>query len=209
MWLHGKVKIHNEGYLITMHISYTSEREMTDIGDFDVKPGTHQADADELVATKADCGVGSRQQRLGPKLPWHTKPMLDTRRPSSMSVLRLSRALVRLLNSQSEWSDGPTDRRAPSPIQQKKLMRTNFSQRRRTHWENVVGRRTKTARRPTVSLVCSGLLKHSLIIVNLKTSDKTHMDGSGSRYPFYIYIAHVCFAHLMLLSHILTLPCNN
>ncbi len=34
-----------------------------------VKPGTHQADADKLGATKADCGVGSRQQRLGPKLP--------------------------------------------------------------------------------------------------------------------------------------------
>ncbi len=65
-----------------------------------IKPGTHQADADtdadadELVATKADCVVGSCRQRLGQscpasKLPWQTKPTLDTRRPSSMSVLRL------------------------------------------------------------------------------------------------------------------------
>ncbi len=34
-----------------------------------IKPGTHQADANELVATKAYCGVGSRRQRLGLKLP--------------------------------------------------------------------------------------------------------------------------------------------
>ncbi len=82
------------------------------------KPGTHQADTDELVAMKADCGVGSR---LGPKLPWHTKPTLDTRRQSSTSILRLSRALVCQLNSQSEWSDGPTDRRAsPCRIGRKK-----------------------------------------------------------------------------------------
>lgn len=47
---------------------------MTDIGNFDVKPGTHQADADELVVMKADWGAGSLQQLLGPKLPWHTKP---------------------------------------------------------------------------------------------------------------------------------------
>ncbi len=64
---------------------------------------THQAD--ELVVTKADCGVSSRRQRLGPKLSCHTKPTFDTRLPSSTSVLRLSRALVRQLNSQSEWSD--------------------------------------------------------------------------------------------------------
>ncbi|ROK76659.1 hypothetical protein DPX16_4664 [Anabarilius grahami] len=51
--------------------------------------GTHEADADELVATKADCGVGSRWQRLGPKLPRHTELMLDSRRPSSTSILRL------------------------------------------------------------------------------------------------------------------------
>ncbi|ROL41089.1 hypothetical protein DPX16_2589 [Anabarilius grahami] len=31
--------------------------------------GTHQADADELVAMKADCEVGSRRQCLCPKLP--------------------------------------------------------------------------------------------------------------------------------------------
>ncbi|ROJ25421.1 hypothetical protein DPX16_3586 [Anabarilius grahami] len=31
-------------------------------------PQTHQADADELVATKADCGVGSRRQRLVSKV---------------------------------------------------------------------------------------------------------------------------------------------
>ncbi|ROL45939.1 hypothetical protein DPX16_4753 [Anabarilius grahami] len=34
-----------------------------------LKARTHQANADELVATKADCGVGSRRQRLCPKLP--------------------------------------------------------------------------------------------------------------------------------------------
>ncbi len=126
------------------------------------KPGTHQTDADELVATKADCGVGSRRQRLGSKLSWHTKPTLDTRRPSSTSVLRISRALVRQLNSQSEWSDGPTDRRTPTPIQHvesagKKQTRTSFSRRRGAHWENLVGWRTKTAWRPTVGLVCTGL----------------------------------------------------
>ncbi len=53
-----------------------------------LKPGKHKTDADELVATKADCGVGSCQQHLGPK-PWHTKPTLDTRRQSSKSVLCL------------------------------------------------------------------------------------------------------------------------
>ncbi len=110
------------------------------------------------MATNAD----SRRQHLGPKLPWHTKQTLDTRRPSSMSVQRLSHALVRQLNSQSEWSDGPTDRWAPTPIQhvesaEKKQTRTNFSRRRGTHWENLVGWRTKTARWPTVSLVCTGL----------------------------------------------------
>ncbi len=59
-----------------------------------------------IFSTKADCRVGSRRQRLGPKLPWQTKQRLgvDTRRSSSTSVL-LSRALVRQLNSQSEWSD--------------------------------------------------------------------------------------------------------
>ncbi len=106
--------------------------------------------------------VNHRRQRLGPKFPWHTKPTLDTQWPSSTSVLRLSRALVRQLNSQSEWSDSPTDRQAPTPIQhvessEKKLTRTNFSRRRGTHWENLVSRRTKTARWPTVGLVCTGL----------------------------------------------------
>ncbi len=38
-------------------------------------------------------------------------------RPSSTYVLRLSRTLVRQLNSQSEWSDGRTNRWAPTPIQ--------------------------------------------------------------------------------------------
>ncbi len=90
------------------------------------------------MATKADCGVSSRRQRLGLKLPWNTKPTLDTCRPSSTSVLRISRALVHQLNSQSEWSDSPTDQRAPTAIQHVEL----------------VGRQTKTARRPTVGLVC-------------------------------------------------------
>ncbi len=123
-----------------------------------IKPGTHQADADELVATKADCGVGSRRQQLGLKLPWHT---LDTQTASSTSVLRLSRALVCQLNSQSEWSDGPTDWRAPTPIQhvksaKKKPTRTNFSRQHGTHWENLIDQQTKTARRPTVGLVSRG-----------------------------------------------------
>lgn len=34
-----------------------------------LRAGTHQADTDELVVTKADCRVGRRRQRLGPKLP--------------------------------------------------------------------------------------------------------------------------------------------
>ncbi len=115
------------------------------------------------MATKADRRVGSRRQRLGPKLPWHIKPTLDTQLTSSTSVLHLrkkkcllcfvlfSHALVRQLNSQSEWSDGPTDRWAPTPIHHvesavKKQTRTNFSQRCGTYWENLVGRWTKTAR---------------------------------------------------------------
>ncbi len=61
----------------------------------------------------------------------------DTRQPSSTSVLRFSHALVHQLNSQSEWSDGPTDRRAPTPIQhvelaEKKTTRTNFSRAEHT-----------------------------------------------------------------------------
>lgn len=81
-----------------------------------------------------------------------------------------SRALVYWLNSQSEWSDGPTDWQATTPIQHvesviTKPMRTNFSRRCGTHWEDLVGRRTKTARRPTVGLVCSRL-KTKLIIRN-------------------------------------------
>ncbi len=73
------------------------------IGCIALNPGTHQVD--ELVVMKADCGVGSHRQRLGPKLPWNTKPTLDTRRPSSTFVLCLSSALVHQLNSQSEWPD--------------------------------------------------------------------------------------------------------
>ncbi len=119
---------------------------------------THQAD--ELVVTKADCGVGTRRQRLGPKLSWHTKPTFDTRLPSSTSVLRLSRALVRQLNSQSEWSDARlTDELRCRHVEsaEKKQTRTNFSPWRGTHWENLVGQRTKTARWLTIGLVCTGL----------------------------------------------------
>ncbi len=127
-----------------------------------LKPGTQQADADELVVTKADCGVGTRRQRLGPKLSWHTKPRPDCQ------VARLSAPfyctglpaeqpirMIRFRSDQTDW-------RAPTPIQhvesaEKKSMRTNFSRWRGTHWENLVGRQTKTARRPTVGLVYTGL----------------------------------------------------
>ncbi len=93
--------------LIRFHRAHVGVGELW----LDVQPGTHQANADELVATKADCGVGSPRQHLGPKLPWHTKPTRDTQRPSSTSVLCFSRALV---NSQSEWSEGPTSSDADS-----------------------------------------------------------------------------------------------
>ncbi len=83
--------------------------------------GTHQADADELVATKADCGVGSCRQRLGPKLPWHTKPTLDTRWPSSTSVLYQQVAVISCTGSPAEqpirmirWPDWPTSSEADS-----------------------------------------------------------------------------------------------
>ncbi len=154
-----------------------------------LKPGKHQADANELVAMKAYCRVSSCWQRLGPKLPWHTKLTLDTRRPSSTSVLRFSHALVCQLNSKSEWSDGPTDRRAPTPIQhvksaEKKQTRTYFSQRRGTHWENLVDQWTKTARRPTVGLVCTGLK------ISMKmTSVKKCRSGQGLK---------VCKAYIIL-----------
>ncbi len=120
-----------------------------------IKPGTHQADADELVAMKADCGVGSRRQRLGPKLPWHTKLTLDTRRPSSTSVLHLSHALVRQLNSQSECSHGPTDRQALTPIQhvESAEKKSQLQPMAQNTLRNLVGRRTKTARRPTIGLL--------------------------------------------------------
>ncbi len=165
-------------------ISVTPVKERWQIQVTDVTYRTHQVDVDELMAMKADCGVGSPRQPRDPKLPWHTKLTLDTRRPNSTSVLRLSRALVRQLNCQSEWSDGPPDRWAQMPIQhvksaEKNPTSTNFSQWCGTHRENLVGRRTKTARRPAIGLVYSGVLKHSLIIVYLKTSDKTNSDGSG------------------------------
>ncbi len=96
-------------------ISVTPVKERWQIQVTDVTYRTHQAVVDELMAMKADCGVGSPRQPLDPKLPWHTKLTLDTRRPNSTSVLRLSRALVRQLNRQSEWSDGPPDRWAQMP----------------------------------------------------------------------------------------------
>lgn len=56
---------------------------------YQYKVGTHHADTGKVAPMKA-CGVSSRWLRLGPKLPWHANPTVETWQPNSTFVLCLS-----------------------------------------------------------------------------------------------------------------------